>query len=144
MNRYLSFQVGDGRFAVGLLSVSQVLRFENVTAVPLAPQFVEGIINLAGEVVPVINLRARLALPPVEPDPRHRVLIAERGGRRYGLLVDKVREILELEDASIAPAASGIPGLKAEVLEGIAKVGEVLVLILDLERLLACESPALE
>jgi purine-binding chemotaxis protein CheW len=144
MKRYLSFQVGDGRFAVGLPWVSQVLRFENVTAVPLAPQFVEGIINLGGEVVPVISLRARLGLPPVEPNPRHRVLIAERAGRKYGLLVDKVREILELEDASIAPAASGITGLKAEVLDGIAKVGEVLLFILDVERLLAAESPALE
>jgi purine-binding chemotaxis protein CheW len=144
MNRYLSFQVGDLRLAVGLPLVRQVLRFENVTAVPQAPQPVEGILNLGGEVVPVINLRAYLGLPSLEPSTRHRVLIAERAGGKYGLLVDRVREIFELEETSIAPPVGGLPGLKAEILEGMAKVGEVLLYILDLSRLLAVESPAVE
>ena len=144
MNRYLSFQVADFRLAVGLPLVRQVLRFENVTAVPQVPRPVEGILNLGGEVVPVINLRLRLGLPRLEPGPRHRVLIAERGGGKYGLLVDRVREIFELEETSIAPPGGGLPGLKAEILEGLAKVGEVLLCILDLSRLLAAESPARE
>jgi purine-binding chemotaxis protein CheW len=144
MNRYLSFQVADLRLAVGLPLVRQVLRFENVTAVPQAPRPVEGILNLGGEVVPVINLRARLGLPRLEPCARHRVLIAERAGGKYGLLVDRVREIFELEETSIAPPVAGLPGLKAEILEGMAKVGEVLLCILDLSRLLAAESPAVE
>lgn len=144
MNRYISFQVGEGRFAIGLPAVIQVLPFENVTPVPLAPQFVEGIINLGGEVVPVINLRTRFSLPPLSPGPRHRVIIARRAGGMYGLLVDKVREIFELERTSIAPAASGVPGLKAEMLEGVAQVGEGLLFILDVQRLLAPESPALD
>jgi purine-binding chemotaxis protein CheW len=142
MNRYISFQVGDGHFAVGLAAVIRILPFEKVTRVPLAPRFVEGILNLGGEVVPVINLRARFSLPPLPPTPRHRVIIAGWGGGKYGLLVDQVREILELGETSIAPASSGIPGLKAEALEGVAKIGEVLLFILDVRKLLAPESAA--
>jgi purine-binding chemotaxis protein CheW len=144
MNRYLSFQVGEARFALGLPLVRQVLRYENVTAVPQVPRPVEGILNLGGEVVPVINLRARFGLPRLPPSPRQRVLIAERAGGKYGLLVDRVREIFELEESSIAPPAGGPAGLKAEILEGMAKVGEVLLYILDLPRLLAVESPVRE
>jgi purine-binding chemotaxis protein CheW len=137
MSRYISFQVGDGRFAVGLAAVIRILPFENVTRVPLAPQFVEGILNLAGEVVPVINLRTRFSLPPLAPTPRHRVIITGWPGGKYGLLVDKVREIIELGETSIAPASSGPPGLKAEALEGVARIGEVLLFILDVQKLLA-------
>jgi purine-binding chemotaxis protein CheW len=137
MNRYISFQVGDGRFAVGLAAVVRILPFENVTRVPLAPRFVEGILNLGGEVVPVINLRTRFSLPSLAPTPRHRVIIAGWAGGKYGLLVDRVLEILELGETSIAPATSGVAGLKAEALEGVAKVGEVLLFILDVQRLLA-------
>jgi purine-binding chemotaxis protein CheW len=131
MKQYICFQVGEARYALPLGPVAQVLRFENVTPVPMSPGFVEGILNLGGEVVPVINLRSRFGLERGEPNRRSRVLVVERDGVKHGLLVDGVKEILELEDASILTGGPPLAGLKAELVAGIAKVRENLVIILE-------------
>lgn len=142
MRQYICFQVGDARYALPLAWIAQVLRFENVTPVPMAPSFVEGILNLGGEVVPVLNLRLRFGLERGQPTRRNRVLVAERDGAKHGLLVDGVKEILELEDSSILAGGPPLAGLKAELVAGIAKVRESLVIILQGERLLEAESYA--
>ena len=140
MSQYICFQVGEARCAVPLASVVQVLRFENVISVPMAPEFVEGILNLGGEVVPVLNLRSRFGLERAAPARRSRVLVVERGGAKHGLLVDGVREILELEESSILRGAKHLAGLKAELVAGIAKVRDTLVVILETGRLLGQEA----
>jgi purine-binding chemotaxis protein CheW len=140
MRQYICFQVGEARYALPLGPVVQVLRFENVTPVPMAPPFVEGILNLGGEVVPVVNLRSRFGLQRGEPTRRNRVLVVERGGVKHGLLVDGVKEILELEESSIVIGGPPLQGLKAELVAGIAKVRESLVIILEGGRLLEAES----
>lgn len=136
MKQYICFQVGEARYALPLGPVAQVLRFENVTPVPMAPGFVEGILNLGGEVVPVINLRSRFGQGRGQPNRRSRVLVVEREGAKHGLLVDGVKEILELEEASILTGGPPLAGLKAELVAGIAKVREHLVIILEGSRLL--------
>ena len=140
MKQYICFQVGEAHYALPLGPIAQVLRFENVTPVPMAPPFVEGILNLGGEVVPVINLRSRFGLERGAPNRRSRVLVVERGGAKHGLLVDGVKEILELEDSSILNGGTPLQGLKGELVDGIAKVREHLVIILNGSRLLAAES----
>jgi len=142
MKQYICFQVGEARYALPLGPVAQVLRFEHVTPVPMAPPFVEGILNLGGEVVPVVNLRSRFGLERGEPTRRNRVLVVERDGVKHGLLVDGVKEILELEDSSIVTGSPPFQGLKAELVAGIAKVRENLVIILEGGRLLEAEAPA--
>ena len=140
MRQYICFQVGDARYALPLGPIVQVLRFENVTPVPMAPGFVEGILNLGGEVVPVINLRSRFGLERGEPNRRSRVLVVEQDGVKHGLLVDGVKEILELEDASILTSGQPLAGLKAELVAGIAKVRDSLVIILEGGRLLEADA----
>jgi purine-binding chemotaxis protein CheW len=140
MNQYICFQVGEARYALPLGPVAQVLRFENVTAVPMAPGFVEGILNLGGEVVPVINLRSRFGLERVEPSRRSRVLVVEQDGVKHGLLVDGVKEILELEEASILTGSPPLAGLQAELVAGVAKVRDSLVVILEGSCLLQADS----
>ncbi len=142
MKQYICFQVGEARYALPLGPIAQVLRFENVTPVPMAPGFVEGILNLGGEVVPVINLRSRFGLARGTPSRRSRVLVVEREGAKHGLLVDGVKEILELEDASILTGGPPLQGLKAELVAGVAKVRESLVIILEDALLLEGEAPA--
>jgi purine-binding chemotaxis protein CheW len=141
MRQFICFQVGDVRYALPLGPVSQVLRFENVTPVPMAPPFVEGILNLGGEVVPVVNLRSRFGLERCQPSRRNRVLVVEHGGVKHGLLVDEVKDILELEESSILTGGQPLSGLKAELIAGIAKVRENLVIILEGGRLLESEPP---
>lgn len=134
---YICFQAGEARCALELSPVVRVLRYENLIPVPAASQAVEGVLNLGGEVVPVLDLRLRLGLPRGEPTRRSRVLIVQQGGRKHGLLVDGVREILPLEETSIVKVPGGSFGLKAELVAGVAKVRDSLLVILDLARLLA-------
>jgi purine-binding chemotaxis protein CheW len=141
MKQYICFQVGEARYALPLGPVAQVLRFENVTPVPMAPGFVEGILNLGGEVVPVVNLRLRFGLGRGQPSRRNRVLVVELDGAKHGLLVDGVKEILELEDASILTSGPPVAGLKAELVAGIAKVREHLLVILEGGHLLEADTP---
>ena len=139
MTQYICFQVAAGRYAVPLTPVAQVLRCENLVPLPASPPFIAGLLNLGGEVVPVLNLRSLFGLDPAEPTRRSRVLIAEHNGRKHGLLVDGVNELLALEASSIATVGAGAGGPKAELTAGVAKVRDSLVFILDLPRLLEPE-----
>ena len=135
--KYVSFTIGDGNYALPLEEVSQIARYEQPIEVPSAPAFVEGVINLAGEVVPVVHLRKRFGLPSGAASRRSRVIVTEREGRRYALLVDAVREILELDEANVSTEATSVFGLKAEFVVGIAKVRDSLLVLLDVFRILA-------
>jgi len=135
--KYVIFRVGDGQFGIGLADVAKIVRFENVTDVPTAPPYVEGVLNLGGEVIPILNLRARFSLARLGVSRQHRVIVVEREHRRFGLLVDGVRDILELDDESIVTDATSVPGMRAEFVLGIAKVQDQLLVLLDVFRVLA-------
>ena len=125
--RYVVFQIGEEQYTIPLEEVSQIIRYDNVTDVPTAPPFVDGVINLGGDVIPVVNLRSRFSLPRLEITRKNRVIIIQRRDKRYGVLVDSVKEILDLEADNIAPEAASVFGMKAEFVQGIAKIKENLL-----------------
>ncbi len=135
--KYIVFQIGEGHYAIPLTEVSQIIRHENVTDVPTAPSFVEGVINIGGEVIPVINLRSRFSLSAAEITRKNRVIIVQRQDSRYGVLVDSVREILDLDENSIAPEAASVFGMKAEFVRGIAKIRDNVLVLLDIFKVLS-------
>jgi len=135
--KYVVFRVGDGQFGIALEEVVKVVRFENVVDVPTAPAYVEGVLNLGGEVVPILNLRMRLSVPRLGVNRQHRVIVVERDLRRFGLLVDAVRDILELDEESIITEAIAVPGMKSEYVVGIAKIQDHLLVLLDIFRILS-------
>jgi purine-binding chemotaxis protein CheW len=132
--------VGDGQYGIALDDVAKIIRFENVTDVPTAPPYVEGVLNLGGEVVPVVNLRTRFCHPRTNISRQHRVIVVARAQKRFGLLVDGVREILELDDDNIVTEAA--PGIKSEFVLGIAKIQENLLVLLDIFRVLSAPAEA--
>ena len=135
--KYVVFQIGEGHYAIPLTEVSQIIRHENVTDVPTAPPFVEGVINIGGEVIPVINLRSRFSLSAAEITRKNRAIIVQRQDSRYGVLVDSVREILDLDENSIAPEAASVFGMKAEFVRGIAKIRDNVLVLLDIFKVLS-------
>jgi chemotaxis signal transduction protein len=104
---------------------------EHVTPVPNAPAFVEGVVFSRGQVVPVINLRARFGFERKPLDLRTRLLVVQNEGRRVGLLADEAREFMTIGDSSIQPPNEGINGLSGNYLEGVATLGGRIVLILN-------------
>jgi purine-binding chemotaxis protein CheW len=135
--KFVVFRVGQGHYAIPLAEVSQILRYEHVTDVPAAPPFVDGVINVGGEVIPVVNLRARLSLDRAAITRKNRVIIVQKQDIRYGLLVEGVREILDLEEDSIATEAASVFGMKPEFVLGIAKVRDYLLVLLDVFKVLS-------
>jgi purine-binding chemotaxis protein CheW len=141
--RYVSFSLGESRYCMPVEQVLQIMRLESLIEIPKPPPYVEGVINLRGDIIPVVNLRARLGVSDVEKadrrdmDPRkRRVIIARLENRSYGLDVDEVRDIVDIEDAGITRDATTMFGTRAEFVAGIARTEAGLYVVLDLERVL--------
>jgi purine-binding chemotaxis protein CheW len=141
--RYVSFSLAGGRYCIPVEQVLQILRLEDLIEIPKPPPYVEGVINLRGDIIPVVSLRARLELTGGEPagpgagDPRkRRVVITRVSGKPYGLDVDEVREIVEIEEGGITTDATTMFGVRADFLLGIARREEGVYMVLDLARVL--------
>ena len=129
---YILFGVAGTTYAVRSHLVLHMEMVEHVTPVPNAPTFVEGVVFSRGEVVPVINLRARFGFERTKVDLRTRLLVVQANGRRVGLMADEAREFLAIPDSAIRPPNEAIGGLSGNYLEGVATLGERIVLVLDL------------
>ena len=137
LSQIVTFRLGDDLFAADIYSVERVLRYQAPTAVPNVPDWIEGIIDYQGRVVPVISLRRRFELPDREVANDTRILVLNAGGEWIAAIVDAVLEVAALEDSSVQPPPPLFRGLAGEYLKGIARRAERLVIFLDVERLLS-------
>ncbi len=144
--QYLSFTLGEGDYAVGILQVKEILQYETVTKVPGVPASVRGVINLRGAVVPVIDLAVKFGQAAMPVTKRTCVLIVEASleGERtvMGVLADAVKEVLELGAKDIEPPPTFGTAIKVEYVTGMAKVAKGFVLLLDLDRVLSVAEQA--
>lgn len=133
-----TFCLGSEEYALDIASVQEIVRMTTVTRVPHAPEFIEGVVNLRGKIVPVIDLRARFGLPPVEATQSTRIIIAQVAGTTVGLIVDAVREVLRLSSGAIEPTPV-LVSREADTAfcRGVGKLEDRLILLLDLPHLLA-------
>ena len=135
--KYVVFQIGEGNYSIPLKEVFQIIRYENLTGVPTAPPFVDGVINVGGDVIPVVNLRARFSLERGEVTRKNRVIIVQKQEVRYGILVDSVREILDLDRDNVASEAASVFGMKSEFVRGIVKIRDYILVLLDIFKVLS-------
>lgn len=135
-HRLVVFQLEAESFALPIAAVREVVRVPGITRVPQAPPHVRGVMNLRGRIVPVVEVRTRLGLEAAVPGPRSRVVIAEVRGRLLGLLVDAVAQVVNVSGAAISAPPEEIRAAGAGAVTGVARHGERLLLLLELERLL--------
>ncbi|MBE3587700.1 MAG: chemotaxis protein CheW [Thermoanaerobacteraceae bacterium] len=128
------FRLKEQTYGVDIGHVMEIIRAADITAIPGAPSFVEGVINLRGRVIPVIDLARRLGLAPTTVADHTRIVIVEVGGATAGMMVDGVSEVLRLSRESIQPPPAMVAGVSAAYLQGIALVGERLIILLDTTR----------
>ena len=133
---YILFSVAGTTYALPSHQVRHMEMIEQVTSVPNAAPFVEGVVFSRGQVVPVINLRVRFGFDRVPRDLRARLLVVEVAGRLVGLLADEAREFMPIPEASIHPPSDAIAGLSGNYLEGVATLGDRIVLILNLNHVI--------
>jgi len=136
---FILFTVAGTTYGLRSRDVAHVEMIEDVTAVPNAVPFVDGVVFSRGAVVPAVSLRARFGFERVPYDVRTRLVVVNTNGRRIGLIVDSAREFLTLDAASIQPPGSGLSGLSGQYLEGVVNVGDRLVLVLDLAEVVGFE-----
>jgi purine-binding chemotaxis protein CheW len=135
-DNYILFTVAGTAYALPSQDVAHVEMVEHVTRVPNAPAFVDGVVFSRGEVVPAVNMRARFGFERAPLDVSSRLLVVHSKGRSVGLLVDACREFMTLPPSSIHPPGEALAGLSAQYVDGVASIGDRLIVVLGLERLL--------
>ncbi|MEP6999083.1 MAG: chemotaxis protein CheW [bacterium] len=136
-NKLVTFRLGEDRFAADVHAVERVLRYTSPTSVPDMPDYIEGVMDYQGRVVPLVNLRRRFELPTVATNSETRTLILNVSGEWIGVVVDSVSEVTPFDPAKVAPPPKLFRGLAGEYLKGIVRHGDKLVIYLDVEELLS-------
>jgi purine-binding chemotaxis protein CheW len=131
------FRLGDEEFGIDITQVREIDKLVRVTRVPRVPSFVEGIINLRGQLVPVLDLRTRLGLRHEAPPKSARIVVAEIEGRTFGMIVDEVREVVRIPGEQIVESHVVLEGLATEYVGAVAKIEERLIILLDVAKVLA-------
>jgi purine-binding chemotaxis protein CheW len=132
----VSFNLGQEEFGLGIQSIQEINRMVEITRVPNSPEFVSGVINLRGKVIPIINLRKRFGFPPKESDRNTRIIVVELGNIVVGFIVDAVSEVLRIPKSITEPPPSIVAGIGSEYITAVAKLENRLLILLDLERIL--------
>ncbi len=133
---YILFSLAGTTYALRTRDVAHIEMVEQITGVPNAAHFVDGVVFSRGQVVPALNLRARFGFEKVPADLRTRLLVVQHDGRSVGLVVDSAREFLAIPPSSVQPPNQALAAVSGRYIEGIANLDDRLILILDLRAVL--------
>lgn len=136
-NQFVIFKLGSERYAVDILNVGGISEYREITKVPNAPVFIDGIINLRGDIIPIVNLKKRFNIPEKQVDSDTRIIINNIGGKDIGFIVDEASQVIKIDDANIEPAPEILKSGDREYIAGVGKVEDTIVILLDLEKILS-------
>ena len=134
---YLSFRLGAEDYALDILKVQEIRNYEAATAIANAPKFLKGVINLRGAIVPIFDLRTLLGFPSAEYTPFTVVIVLDFGHRTVGVVVDAVSDVVDLTEEQVRPAPDFTGRIDTRYVLGLGTVGDRLLILADIERLLA-------
>ncbi len=132
----VTFKLGNEEYATDILKVQEINRMVEITSVPNSPDYLEGVINLRGKVIPVVNLRKKFGLAGKENDEQSRIMILDIQGITTGLVVDGVSEVLRISSGTVEPPPPMATNISTEFINGIAKLENRLIILLDIDKLL--------
>ncbi len=136
------FDLANEHYGMDIAVVESIIKMQPITAVPRTPAFIEGITNLRGAVLPVIDLRKRFGLPAAEEDKDTRIVVVEMNEQTVGMVVDGVSEVLGVQEESIEPPPAIVTTMDSAFITGIAKDEERLIILLDLNQVLNADEQA--
>lgn len=137
--KFLTFILGDEVYGIEIQYVTEIIGIQPITGVPEVPDFVKGIINLRGKIIPVIDVRAKFRKPEIEYNDRTCIIVVDIKDVSVGLIVDNVAEVLSIQDENIVPPPDVKTGFTNRYIKGIGKVDNEVKLLLDCNRLLSDE-----
>lgn len=133
---FVAFRLSTEEFGVPIENVREILRVTEITRVPHAPPYIRGVTNVRGRILPVVEIRTRVGLPPLSPTPDSRIVVLEVGTRTLGLLVDGGARVAKARQSQIEPPPEEIVSERSDYVRGVAKRAEGLLILLDPERTL--------
>jgi len=135
----VSFFIGSEEYAVDILYVQEINRMSHITKVPNAPDFINGVINLRGRVIPVVDLRLKFGMMKKEDDKNTRIIVIEINAKTVGFLVDSVNEVLRISKDVTEPPPELAMGINSEYIKAVGKLEDRLLILIDLEKILSKE-----
>lgn len=133
----VAFELGNEVYGVDIARVQEIIRMTSITRLPRAPEFVEGVINLRGKVIPVVDMKKRFGLEQRERTKASRIVVVDIGEQTIGMIVDGVSEVLRVPGELVEPPSAVVTTVESDYLRGIAKLDERLIILLDLDRALS-------
>jgi purine-binding chemotaxis protein CheW len=146
--QFISFAIGDDQYGVDIMAVREIKGWSEITHLPKQPEYVRGVLNLRGVIVPIIDLRCRFGQGVTEATPLHIVIIVQVGSRPVGLLADRVLDIVSFEPTQVQPVPRIAQASRVDFLSGLVTVDGAMLALIDLQNLLAvtmtdgCEDPS--
>jgi purine-binding chemotaxis protein CheW len=140
---FLTFTLGEENYGIGILKVQEIRGYEAVTRIANTPDFIKGVINLRGVIVPVVDMRIKFHLGSVEYNQFTVVIVLNVGGRIIGMVVDGVSDVIELTPEQIHPTPELGTGIDTQYIIGLGSVDERLIILLDIEKLMSAKDMAL-
>jgi purine-binding chemotaxis protein CheW len=137
--QFCTFYLDSRLFGVDVLKIQEVLRFQPMTEVPLAPAVIRGLLNLRGSIVSTLDLRRRFAMPPLDSDTLPTNVVSQTSSGLISLLVDRIGDVVEVEQADFEPPPETLDATARELIDGVYKLPSGLLLILNVERALELE-----
>ncbi len=138
----VSFRLGSEDYAIEITKAKEIILVEGITKVPQMPAYIEGIINLRGNVIPVLDLRKRFGIATAAFDEHTRIIVTRMEGRIVGMIVDAVSRVMKIPKSHIQPPPETIACLAGEYLIGVAKLDDKMQLLLDIEKVLRADEKA--
>ena len=139
VRQFLSFTVGSEEYGVELPRVREVIRIRGITRLPKTARFVKGIINLRGEVIPIVDLREKFGLEAAETTTTTRVMVVEAEGKRMGMVVDSASQVVRIPADQIEPPPPVLGGSSQEFVTGVGKLEDKLVILLNADTILTVD-----
>ncbi len=135
--QFISFAIGDDQYGVDIMAVREIKGWSDITHLPKQPEYVRGVLNLRGAIVPIVDLRCRFGQGLTETTPLHIVIIVQIGGRQVGLIGDRVLDIVSVDASQIQPVPRTAQGATSDFLSGLVTHDNVMIALIDLPHLLS-------
>jgi len=140
--QHVSFFLDEEEYGIEILKVQEIIRFAELTRIPQSPPFIEGVLNLRGKVVPVMDLRTRFSMPRAERDRSTRIIVVDVANKVMGMIVDAVSGVLQIEDDQIAPPPPMGSKIDTDYIQGMARIDDRLMILLDVDKILSTDELA--
>jgi len=142
-NEFLSFRLGNEEYGIDILKVQEIRNYETVTTIANAPDFIKGVVNLRGTIVPVVDMRIKFQLGDVGYDDFTVVIVLNVAGRVVGMVVDSVSDVITLSPEQVRPAPEFGAALHTEYITGLGTVDKRMLILIDIEKLMTSQDMAL-